>query len=442
MQSDSVALQALVDSVVGAEMGRARIPGAAFVFVQEGRVVVSRGYGVADIQSGRKVDPGSTIFRIGSITKVFTATAMMQLHDRGLVALDNDVNRHLRSAQVPAAFSQPVTIGHLLDHTAGFDEISAGRQASSESALLPLAEFLSMRLRRIRPPGDIPAYSTYGITLAGLVIQDVSGKSYEDFVRENIWTPLGMHDTRVTLSAEQRARLATAYEFEGGTHVPQRYEWYHTTPASSINSTAADMAKFIRAQLGVQPLLMRETSRRVMQATHARGHADVPGVAYGFFEGDYAGVRVLEHGGAMAGASAHLVLMPEIRAGFFVASQLEGNALGALLKEAIIDRFFRRNTGRPPTASRDADPPLAAFAGRYRWNVYCRTCGSAAPANGPSVVVNPDSTLSFAGRVWVRIGPLLFRRSDGARVLGFRRNSADRISHLFIDGPLTFERIE
>jgi CubicO group peptidase (beta-lactamase class C family) len=275
-----------------------------------------------------------------------------------------------------------------------------------------------------------------------LIVEDVSGASYEQFLDANIWKPLGMRDTRITLTTPLRQRLATPYEYVNGVHAVQPFEWYHTIPASSISSTATDMARFMLAHLAPRPALMRTQSRRVMHSTHARGHPDVPGVAYGFFEGDYAGQRVLEHGGAMAGTSTNMVLLPAHAAGFFVASQLEGNPLGGILKEAILDHFFATdNARRRPSAISGTEPPLASFAGRYRWNVYCRSCGGAAPAQGPSVTVTDDAVM-FAGRRWIRIAPLLFRRDDGARVIGFRQDQTGRITHLFIDGALTFERID
>jgi len=125
-----VELAAFMDSLMTEEMARERIPGAGFVFVQNGQVVLQRGYGFADVARRRRVIPDSTIWRVGSISKVFTATALMQLVDRGLVDLDAPVDRYVRRLQVPNAYPASVTVRHLLDHTAGFDEIRPGTQAA------------------------------------------------------------------------------------------------------------------------------------------------------------------------------------------------------------------------------------------------------------------------------------------------------------------------
>ena len=444
LSPDSAKLAAIVDSVIAARMAAERIPGAVFIMIEDGRLLYARGYGYADLASRRAMHPDSTLVRIGSISKLFTATALMQLVDRRRVGLDQDVNRYLKQVRVPANFGVPVTPVHLLNHTAGFDEIRPGTQAASEAQVQPLSEFLAGRLVRVRPPGEIPSYSTYGITLAGALIADVSGQPFETYLREQVLRPLGMHDTAITLGSQQRARLLVPYEISGDQHLVQPYEWYHTTPASSLNSTAADMGRFIIAHLndgkaGEAAILSAPVARR-MREPSARGHPDVPGVALGFFEGDCGGERVLEHGGTVAGTSTLLVLLPNRRAGFFVASQLEGNTLRDGLKQAILERYFMATAKPFAVPATTWAPPIDAFAGTYRWNVYCHTCGRAAPNGGPAVVANPDGSLSFAGQRWLRGGPLLFRRDDGRSVLGFRQ-SRGVITHLFIDGPLTFERI-
>jgi CubicO group peptidase (beta-lactamase class C family) len=143
-------LTAFVDSFVTARMTDERIPGAGFVFVQNDRVLLSRGYGLADVARQHRVVPDSTIWRIGSISKIFTATAVMQLVDRGEVQLDAPVETYLRRVAIPHTYPDPVTVRHLLDHTAGFDEIRPGTQAATQDSVLPLDRFLDGRLVRIR----------------------------------------------------------------------------------------------------------------------------------------------------------------------------------------------------------------------------------------------------------------------------------------------------
>ena len=171
--TDPKELEAFIDKIVTEEMERQHIPGAEFVFVKDGKVFFSKGYGFANLERQQRVVPEQTIFRIGSISKVFTATAVVQLADRGRLKLHTDVNRYLKKLKVPATFPEPVTPAHLINHTAGFDEIRPGTQGPSAESVLPLADFLRTRLKRIRPAGETIAYSTYGITLAGLLIEEV-----------------------------------------------------------------------------------------------------------------------------------------------------------------------------------------------------------------------------------------------------------------------------
>lgn len=194
---DAKELEKLVDGVMAAEMKRQQIPGAAFVLVQNGRVVLAKGFGAADVEKKTRVRADWTIFPIGSVTKVFTATAVVQLADRGKLDLDADVNPYLRRVRVPATYDAPVTARHLLTHTGGFDELRGRLLQSTRERVEPLSEFLESRLVRIRPPGAMTAYSSFGMTLAGLVVEDVTGMSYERYLKRNVWDPLGMSRTSV-----------------------------------------------------------------------------------------------------------------------------------------------------------------------------------------------------------------------------------------------------
>ena len=151
---------------------------------------------------------------------------------------------------------------------------------------------------------------------------------------------------------------------------------------------------------------------------------------------------MLEHAGGVAGFSSFIALLPDQQAGFFIASQFEGNSLGGTVKEAILERFFVwRGSVRPPQPSADFAAKAARFVGTYRWAAYCHSCGTPAPTAGPRVISHADGTIEFAGQRWSETGPLLFRRLDGKRLLGFRANTDGEITHLFIDGAVSFERI-
>jgi CubicO group peptidase (beta-lactamase class C family) len=445
---DAGELERLVDDVLGREMERQHVPGAAFAFVQGGRVVLLKGYGVSSVATGRAVDPERTIWRIGSISKVFTADAVMQLAERGEIALDGDLNRYLRRLVVPEAFGRPVTPAQLLTHTAGFDELRPGTQAPSRADVLPLAEFLATRLEPISPPGAVIAYSTYGMTLAGALVEEVSAQPYELYLREHVWRPLGMTRTCIDVPEAWSDEVAVGYEWEDGAQVPQPWEWYHTTPASSINSTAADMALWLLAHLGQEPsggaALMNAASRDDMLRQHATGHPRIAGFAYGWNENLEPGYpRFLDHGGNVAGFSAEALIVPERGAGFFLVSHGERANLRDPLKWAILERFFRAPEApvAPPRPAEAPAEPLARFAGRYGWNIWCHTCPGRTPDIVIAVAANADGTLAFNGHSWIQVEPLYFVRDDGRAHVAFAADAAGAITHLFSGGFWVFERL-
>jgi CubicO group peptidase (beta-lactamase class C family) len=367
---------------MGEGMVRDSIPGGAFVLVERGRVVLAKGYGKADLASGRLWKPDSTIFPIASITKVFTATAVMQLADRGRIDLNADLNSYLTSVRVPATYPEPITAAHLLSHTAALDELP-GRQVRSMNDLVPLSHFLAARLVRVHPPGLLTSYSTYGMALAGLLVEDVSGLSYEAYLLKSIWEPLSMIRTSITPPARGRG-LATAYELDEGKLLPIPYEIYQTPPASSILSTAEDMGHFLIAQLqsgryGHNRILSDSAAAR-MHRQYVTMHPKIPGWTLGFQVNDLNGRYLIEHGGDIGGFSSLLTLLPNEGVGFFVVHHLEGGNLRFDIRKLILDTYFPGTPApRPPEPQPAAAGGLRRFAGTYRASIYCHSCEGGGP---------------------------------------------------------------
>ena len=435
-----------LDAIFKKEMEQQHIPGAAFVFVKDGRVFFSKGYGFANLERQQRVVPELTVFRIGSISKVFTANAIVQLADRDRIRLNTDVNRYLTRLKVPETYPEPVTAAQLLTHTAGFDEIRPGTQGPNAASVLPLADFLRTRLVRIRPPGKTIAYSTYGITLAGLLVEEVSGMSFESYLARNIWQPLKMDRTNINVPAALKEDLAPGYDYVNGKNEPQAYEWYHTTPASSINSTTMDMARFMIMHLQNGRLgnarVMSEGAARDMHRQHATGHRQLPGFAYGFYEDDYQGLRIIEHGGNVAGFSSMMVLLPDRNAGFFIVNHHEITNLREIVKWALLERYYPpKQAPTIPRPAPDFNTRAPLFVGSYRWNISCQTCETHLQLPILKVTSNPDGTLSMNNKRWVEVSPLFFVREDGGGKIAFRADSSGKITHLFSGGFWVFERI-
>jgi CubicO group peptidase (beta-lactamase class C family) len=440
-------LQKFIRSIVPDLMRGEHIPGAVFVYVQNGKMISNEGFGYANLETKQPVEPGKTIFPIGSISKVFTATALIQLADRQKIDLNADINSYLKKLKVPEAFGQPIKGAQLLSHTAGFDEIRPGTQAGSPSAILPLHQFLKNRLVRVDPPGVITSYSTYGITLAGLLVEELSGVSYETYLNRNIWKPLEMNRTHISTPPHLAASVAIPYGVEKDTPVKVDYEWYHTLPASSIRSTAEEMANFMIAQLECGNFHSRQIlSARAaceMHRTQSTTHPEMPGWTYGFQEDDTNGLRILEHGGDIAGFSSLIVLLPDENAGFFVAHHVEGGNLRFDVKQKLLDRYFPdKRPVKVPVPAPDSTGRLKRFAGRYRANLFCHTCKNPLPVAEVEVTSNTDGTITVWDDRWVQTKPLLFVRLDGKRKIGFQQDKSGRILQMSAGSWKVLEKVK
>jgi CubicO group peptidase (beta-lactamase class C family) len=416
-----------------------KLPGGVFIMVQRGQVVLAKGYGVASVATRQPVSPDSTLWRIGSISKVMTALGVVQLADRGRIRLAADVNQYLHRLKVPATYDEPVTPWHLLTHTAGLDELP-GRSAASRDAVLPLHVFLRDRMVRVRKPGSVVAYSSYAPALAGALIEDVSKVDYETYLARNVWGPLGMHRTNV----HPTDGMPRGYDVAGDKVVEAPWEWSHTGPAGMINSTAADMGRFMNMMLGHHPngpKVLSDAARTSMLTRQVAMHPRIPGMGLGFLEDRVHGRRIFQHGGDIAGYTSLLVLLPDEETGFFIATHREGAQLKEHLKRQLLTQFFSQPSA-PATAARPVVvSDLSKFAGEYRWNIFCRTCEKPFWLPGAvRVTANADSTLSFFGQKWTPIEPLLFQSTDG-RLLGFVTDSTGAITQVTTGATGVMERI-
>jgi CubicO group peptidase (beta-lactamase class C family) len=432
--------------MMNAELAATRTPGAVFVYVEDGRVVYMKGYGLANVERRVPVDPERTVWRIGSITKNVTATALMQLVDRGKLSLNTRVNGALKSLQFPESHG-PVTVRNLLTHSAGFDEVRPGTQAPSRETVATLPAFLTGRVRQFLAPGQFPVYSTYAPTVAGLLVEDVSGLSYADYLARNLFEPLRMTRSSVgALPDRDTAHAAVGYEMQGDSLVRQAWEWYHTTPASSVNATAADMARYMIAHLNDGELdgarIMSAKASQTMRDSVLRPHPQVSGVTYGFWEDFVGGLRVVEHGGNMAGFSAQMTLVPSKNAGFFVVNQFEGSRIRDNVRGALLTHLFPEARERltAPKPAADWAARAARFAGRYEWMTSCHTCDSRRPGSAMEVKAAPDGIL-FAGSRWIEEKPNLFVRSDGTGRIVFIENAAGDPTYLFAGSFWSFEKV-
>jgi len=246
---DATDVNAWLDGIVPYGLQSGDIPGGVVVVVKDGEVLTERGFGYADIATRKPVDPESTLFRAGSVSKVFTWTAVMQQVEAGKIDLDADINQYL-DFRIPERDGEPITMRHLMTHTAGFEEVLKNLYAADSTRVRPLGAFLKdWTPHRVHPAGEQSAYSNYGATLAGYIVERVSGESFNAYVARHIFAPLGMsHSTfEQPLPANLGQHMSKGYA--DSSRQPKGFELINVAPAGSLSASGDDMARFMIAHL-------------------------------------------------------------------------------------------------------------------------------------------------------------------------------------------------
>jgi CubicO group peptidase (beta-lactamase class C family) len=340
--ADRDEMQAYIDDYMNREMKEHHVPGAVVSIVENGKITWMRGYGYSDLERKIKADPYKTVFRLGSLSKSVTATAVMQLHEAGLIDLHEDIRKYDESLRLSYLGGKPVTMHHLLTHTSGFCEsvFAVGRDKEKQ---LPLREAINNYLPALcRAPGEQVAYSNHGMALAGYLVEAISGKSYEEVVNDGIFKPLQMNHSNFRF-AESDPDLARSYAYDKGVYSPVPYSYIHYLPAGALNSTAEDMARYMIAHLQQgeyeDSRIFSEQSADSMHRTQFTAHEKLPGVAYGFYERIQNGLRLIEHDGGIDGFQSYMYLIPSEQTGIFIATNSDG---GGEVREGLIREYLNR----------------------------------------------------------------------------------------------------
>ena len=350
------------------------IPGMVFVAVRDGEVLYKRGYGHTSLEAVTEVSPDRTLFRIGEISQAITATAVLQLAEKGRLALDDDVNTYLRRWSLPSEFDQPVTIRHLLTHTGGFDD----KQLETGAASATDERNFSGRLPKIMParyapPGESFGYSNMGYALLGSIVERYSRQSFPSAVKRHVFTPLRMDGSTFTPTEQEMASLATGYD-RAGNAVP--YAWHYDLSAVSMSATALDMGRFMLAQLGEGRLgngrVLSAMYAGSMLRTHFTPHPKIDGVGLGYLEKRVGGVRTMQISGRIPGYSSFLMLIPEKNFGLFYAANVSDLAFSGDLANAVVSRFFPSGASSDDVVPAPQDAIPDDVGGYYRSNRISR----------------------------------------------------------------------
>lgn len=432
-------LEAFVDGYMASYLEQANIAGATVSFIEGEKIVFAKGYGWADVEARAPVDPNQTLFRIGSVSKLFVWTSVMQLVEQRKLHLLTDVNEYLNDLEVPDAYGTPVNMAQLMTHTAGFDERVMGLFAADASALRPLGDILREELPdRVRPPGEVTSYSNHGVGLAMYVVEQVSGVAWEDYIEQNILEPLELSSTSFAqpLPDFLASRMSKGYRFEGGAFVERPFELVPLAPVGAASSSATDMARFMAAHLHfgrfADSRILEQDTARLMQTNLFRHHPAVNGMAYGFMEMEMNGERILGHGGDTELFHSVFAFFPEHDIGLFASF----NTIGAnymLFLEAFVDWRFPLDVdaARPSVAASE----LGRFAGSYRPTRFPQhtIAKIASFISTIDVRVEDDHLVTTTPKKkrWFPIEPLVFREEGSSATIAFRETDGGRVSHLF-----------
>lgn len=365
-----------VDSFFEQAIAKGDIPGGSISVVKDGEVFFSKGYGYADLSTQRPVSADRTLFRVASLSKLFTATATMQLYEQGQLDLADDITRYLDFA-IDNPYDTPINFAHLMTHTDGSTKRRIGLAAPTAAAMQPLKEYLPGHLPAIvYPPGELYSYSSHSIALLGYLVERISGLPFADYINQRILQPLGMARTTFLQPppGDLANDLAVGYQKAKQSFEPVPYLYLNIAPAASLQTTAADMAKFMIAHLqegryGQQQILQPETAQ-LMYQTHFTHYPGLPGTGYGFRERYINGLRTIGHLGSLRGYSSLLNLLPEENIGIFMVTN---NFSG--IHEEFLDQFYDRyfpDSQASAVAEPQAEIDPSRFAGNYRDLEYPR----------------------------------------------------------------------
>lgn len=340
---DAKDLEAWLDGYLPYALERARIPGAVVVVVRGNQVVLEKGYGFADVAKRAPVLPETTLFRPGSVSKLFTWTAVMQQVEAGKIDLDKDVNAYL-DFKIPAYQGKPITMRNIMTHTAGFQESVRYLISSDPKAVMALKKQMPLALpERVFAPGTTPAYSNYATALAGYIVERVSGEPFDNYIENHIFTPLGMtHSSfRQPLPANLAPHMSKGYP--DVTQKAKPFELVIPAPAGSLSASGADMGKFMIAHLNDGAGLLKPETAKQMHDFKAPGVGSLNSMALGFYEQWVNGHRAIAHGGDTVWFHSYLWLFPDADIGVFISMNSAGKQGDAgAVRSALFHKFADR----------------------------------------------------------------------------------------------------
>ena len=464
---DKEDLKLFVDGVVKTAMEDHRIAGAVVAVVSRDDILLLEGYGLANAETQEAVDPSVHLFRVASITKLFTATAIMQLVEDGRIDLDADIRTYLGDLGFDDRLGA-ITVSHLLTHTPGFEDRLFGYYGENtrlEKQSRP-EQFAALAPRQVRAPGVLTSYSNYGFALLGEIIARVSGKPYAQYLEDEIFTPLRMARSTTSIRSAPvgedgskvealRAKEAKSHAWRNGWYAPQSFPdtLDLIEPEGSLSTTAEDITRFMRAHLNDGALdgaaiLNPQTLRQM----HEPLFSHMPGVngnAHGFWTVNIGGYAALEHGGSINDFRSAFVLIPELGLGVFVSTNTQSGGKLGLLPERIIEAFFPNIEDSRLPADPAPEDRLSGLTGEYigARRIHSRLGKIASATEALTIAQGTEGDLIVSGDFgsdrYVPIGANRFRALRNGEIMGFELTDEGEARYVFFSnsGHNGYERL-
>jgi CubicO group peptidase (beta-lactamase class C family) len=443
-------LAAFFDGILPLQLERSDIAGASVLVMKDGNVLLQKGYGYADLKSKKPVDPVATIFRLASISKLFTWVSVMQLEEQGKLDLDTDINHYL-DFRIRPAFNKPITLRNLMTHTGGFEEVLNDIIITDPKKAVPLRDHLiHNQPMRLFPPGEIPAYSNYGVGLASYIVQRASGVPFEQYVHDNIFVPLGMTHSSFHQPLEKELTWKDSLGYRGSTlKPPVGFEFFNPVGAGGISSSAADMGRFGQALLNGGELdgkrILKPETLAQMWTPQFRASDQLPPICMGFYQTWRNNLRWIGHEGDLIAFHSLFFVEPAQKLLLFVAYNSAGG--GSQPRPEIVNAFSDRYFPGAPKVEFLKTPvkELKAIEGEYEGTRRSDSTRLRLSSlfNQHTAKVDKDGVLTIENFKdlrghpvkWKPIGKDLWQADDDQdRVFGIRDNH-NRIVRLAIDFP-------
>lgn len=361
-------IQEFMDNFFEKEMNKYKVSGATLLVVKDGKEVYKRGYGYSDVDERITVNPDKTLFPVASVSKLFTAIAIMQLYEQGKIDLNENVEKYITPYKIENDYNEVVTCANLLTHSSGIDEASEiDGNTRNDKAIKSQEYYFNNHIPRVVvKPNTISRYSNQGYNILGYVIEKVSGITYEEYIKKYILEPLRMNDSLVRL---KNSDTAIGYEYIDGVfkEVPLAYQY--TSGSSGIIVTTRDMENFITAILNNGEInntrILKESTMKLMKEKQFSNNKALSGMGYGFIRSNRNGKEIVKHEGALPGFTSTMFLIEDENLGIYVST----NSLNPLpfdIEQEFLNSFYPKDNSKYNNTKANINKDYSDFEGTYR----------------------------------------------------------------------------